>query len=257
MPKPQVITISSNKGGAGKTTTAVHLAAGLALAGNQVLLVDLDKQGHCATFLGRDPTSRLYDLLVKEWTLSELIVEVRPRLHLLASNSETIVAQDFARLRNAQADLLDQTIVERAPGYAYILFDTPPQGLLQECAVYSADLLVVPVPVDYPGMDGAAQFIQVVQHLQTREQLEQVPVLVVPMFVDLRTSESRHNLETLQARFGERVTAPIPVRTRMREAIAEGITIFEYAPRDDIAEIYQELARTVTALLSPSTTEQG
>src|SRR5687767_2467523 len=60
MPKPHVLTISTNKGGAGKTTTAVHLAAGLALDGRRVLLVDLDKQGHCATFVGRDPAPRLY-----------------------------------------------------------------------------------------------------------------------------------------------------------------------------------------------------
>jgi chromosome partitioning protein len=257
MPKPQVITISSNKGGCGKTTTSISLAAGLARAGYQVLLADLDKQGHCATFLGRDPAPRVYDLLVKERPLTELIVEARPRLHLLASNSETIVAQDFARLRNAQADFLERMIVDRAIGYEYILFDTPPQGLFQECAVYSADYLVVPVPVDYPGMDGAAQFIQVVQHLQTREQLEKVPVLIIPMFVDSRTSESRYNLDVLQKRFGERVLTPVPVRTRMREAIAEGETIFEYAPREDIAEIYQALAQTIISLSARSETEQG
>jgi chromosome partitioning protein len=257
MPKPQVVTVSSNKGGCGKTTTSVSLAAGLAHAGHQVLLADLDKQGHCATFLGRDPAPRLYDLLVKERSMTELIVEARPRLHLLASNSETIVAQDFARLRNAQADLLDRMIVERAIGYEYIVFDTPPQGLFQECAVYSADYLVVPVPVDYPGMDGAAQFIQVAQHLQKREQLESVPLLIIPMFVDSRTSESRFNLETLRTRFGERVLTPVPVRTRMREAIAEGETIFEYAPHDDIAEIYQGFAQTLIALAARSDTERG
>lgn len=247
MPKPKVLTISTNKGGAGKTTTAVHLAAGLARAGRQVLLADLDKQGHCATFLGRDPAPRLYDLLVKERPLDELIVEARPRLHLLASNSETIVAQDFARLRNEQADLLEQRIVDRAAGYDYILFDTPPQGLLQECAVYSADLLVVPVPVDYPGMDGAAQFVQVVAHLQTRERLGQAPLLVVPMFVDARTSESRYNLDVLRERFSDRVLTPVPVRTRMREAIAEGETIFEYAPREDIAAIYTTICARIEA----------
>ncbi|HMN26820.1 MAG TPA: ParA family protein [Caldilineaceae bacterium] len=257
MPKAKVVTISSNKGGCGKTTTAVQVAAGLARSGRQVLLVDLDKQGHCATFLGRDPAPRLYDLLVKEHPLTELIIEARPQLHLLAGNSETIVAQDFARLRNVQADLLDQTIVERAIGYTYILFDTPPQGLLQECAVYSANLLMVPVPVDYPGMDGAAQFIQVVEHLQKREQLARVPMLILPMFVDTRTNESRHNLDTLRTRFGERVLAPVPYRTRMREAIAEGLTIFEYAPKEDIAEVYQGLAHKVNASLDLASAEGG
>lgn len=255
MPKPQVVTIATNKGGSGKTTTAVSLAAGLARAGHQVLLVDLDKQGHCATFLGRDPAAQIYALLVKEHPLNELIAEVRPRLHLLASNSETIVAQDFARLRNAQVDLLDQAIVQRAIGYEYILFDTPPQGLFQECAVYCADLLVVPVPVDYPGMDGAAQFMQVVQHLQAREKLTNQLAVVIPMFVDSRTSESQHNLEVLRKRFGDKVLTPVPVRTRMREAIAEGATIFEYAPRDDIAEIYQKLVETIIAFATRSTTE--
>jgi chromosome partitioning protein len=253
MTRPFVFTVSSNKGGAGKTTTAVHLAAGLALGGHQVLLVDLDKQGHCATFLGRDPSPRLYDLLVKERPLAETIVEVRPRLHLLASNSETLVAQDFARLRNAQADLLDNTIVKGAIGYDYLLFDTPPQGLLQECAIYSANALVVPVPVDYPGMDGAAQFVQVVNHLQQREKLAPAPIFIVPMFVDKRTSESRYNLDVLRDRFGERVLAAVPARTRMREAIAEGETIFEYAPTDDIAGVYMDLCRTLAQARTETT----
>ena len=243
-----VLTISSNKGGAGKTTTAVHLAAGLANAGHKVLLVDLDKQGHCATFLGRDPAPKLYALLVKEQPLGELVFEARPRLHLLASNSETLVAQDFARMRNAQADLLNRSIVDVAAGYDFILFDTPPQGLLQECAIYSADVLVVPVPVDYPGMDGAAQFVQVADHIQEREKLQSVRQFIVPMFVDKRTSESRYNLGLLQERFGDEVLEPVPVRTRMREAIAEGETIFDYAPREDIAKIYKGMCDMIVSV---------
>lgn len=255
MPNPKVITISSNKGGVGKTTNAVNLAAGLAQAGHRVLLVDLDKQGHCATFLGRDPAPRLYDLLVKEHPLAELIVEARPNLHLLASNSETLVAQDFARLRNEQADLLERRVVQQAAGYEYILFDAAPQGLMQECAIYSADLLVVPVPVDYPGMDGAAQLLHMVEHLQGREHLARVPILVVPMFVDSRTNESRHNLDVIQQRFGNQVVTQVPIRTRMREAIAEGLTIFEYAPREDITAIYQELAHQLVIALTSKESE--
>ena len=255
MPKPKVLTISTNKGGAGKTTTAVHLAAGLARDNRRVLLVDLDKQGHCATFLGRDPAPRLYDLLVKERALDEVIIEVRPNLHLLASNSETLVAQDFARLRNAQADLLEHTLLDKAIGYDFVIFDTPPQGLLQECAIYSADFLIVPCPVDYPGMDGAAQFVQVVQKMQQREGvppgihngIQGAPIFVIPMFVDMRTSESKFNLTRLRERFGDQVTTPVPARTRMREAIADGATIFEYAPGEDIGEVYMSICRTIQA----------
>ena len=65
------------------------------------------------------------------------------------------------------------------------------------------------------------------------------------MFVDARTSDSRFNIETLRDRFGDRVLAPVPVRTRMREAIAEGKTIFEYAPREDIAELYTEICARI------------
>lgn len=254
MAEPIVITVATAKGGSGKTTGAVHIAAGLALAGRRVLLADLDKQGHCATFLGRDPAPRLYDLLVRERELADLIAEVRPNLHLLAGNSETILAQDFARLRNSQADLLERMLVRKAVGYDYVVFDTPPQGLLQECAVYSADVIVVPVPVDFPGMDGAAQFLQVVRHLQAREHPAAAPkgfpplgaLFFVPMFVDLRTSESKLNLKQLQDRFGDQVLPAVPVRTRMREAIAEGRTIFEFAPTEDIAAIYTAICRTLT-----------
>ncbi len=182
---------------------------------------DLSSRHESPPFLGRDPDTRLYDLLVKEQPLDELIVEARPKLHLLASNSETLVAQDFARLRNAQADLVEVAISSCSRLRPIAHPQPPPQGLFQECAIYSADLIIIPVPVDYPGMDGAAQFVQVVEYLQSREKLGQAPMYLVPMFVDARTSESRYNLGMLRERFSERVLTPVPVRTRMREAIAD------------------------------------
>lgn len=245
MSKPIVITVATNKGGAGKTTTAIHVAAWLALQGHRVLLADLDKQGQCATFLGLAPAARVYDLLVREVIpLPDLLVEARPNLLLLASNPETVIAQDFARLRNAGADLLEKRIVEQAAGTDYVVFDTPPQGLLQECAIYSADVLVVPVPVDYAGMDGASQFVRVAEHFP-RPPGRHAHLLPLPMFVDYRTVESRMNLEELQRRFGSALLPPVPMRVRMRETVAEGKTIFEYAPREDVVEIYTQICTRI------------
>lgn len=246
MTKPTVITVSINKGGAGKTTTAVHIAAWLAQQGRRVLLADLDRQGQCATVLGVPPAPRIYDLLVREnIPLSDLTLEARPNLRLLASNPETVIAQDFARLRGDHADLLERRVVTAAAGYDYIVFDTPPQGLLQECAVYSADVIVLPVPVDYLGMDGAVQFGHFIDQMRSREKLPVVRVLAIPMFVDMRTNESRANLAELEKQFGDRLLPSVPVRTRMREAIAEGKTIFEYAPREDIVDTYARIVSRI------------
>ncbi len=257
MARVKVVTVSTTKGGAGKTTTSVQVAAGLAMANHRILLVDLDKQGHCATFLGIDPAPGLYDLLVKEHPLRELVREVRPNLHLLPSNSDTVVAQDFARLKHAQAVLLETAIVAQATGYDYIVFDTIPQGLLQECAVYSADLIIVPAPVDYPGLDGAGQFEQMVLNIERQNGLHPTTIRVVPMFVDRRTSDARHNLALLQQKFGERVLPEVPVRTKMREAIAEGLTIYEFAPKEDIARIYQTICQQILTLTSQDTAAEG
>jgi chromosome partitioning protein len=101
------------------------------------------------------------------------------------------------------------------------------------------------VPVDYPGMDGVAQFVQVIQRLGEREGRSLAQVYVIPMFVDMRTSESKYNLALLRERFGDYVLNPVPARTRMREAIAEGKTIFEYAPSEDIGGVYRTIARAL------------
>ena len=164
-----------------------------------------------------------------------------------------MVAQDFARLKHAQADLLEKAVVEQATGYDYIVFDTIPQGLLQECAVYSADLIVVPAPVDYPGLDGACQFEQMVLNLERQNDLHPTALRVVPMFVDRRTGDARHNLELLQQKFGERVLPEVPMRTKMREAIAEGVTIYEFAPKEDIADIYHTICQQILTLIDQDT----
>lgn len=248
MAKIGVITVSTTKGGAGKTTTSVHIAAGLATGGSRVLLVDLDKQGHCATFLGADPAPGLYDLLVKERPLRELVREVRPNLHLLPSNSDTVVAQDFARLRNAQGDLLQERIVAQVTGYDYVVFDTIPQGLLQECAVYCANVVVVPAPVDYPGLDGAGQFEQMVNNIVVQNKLDSIAMRVLPMFVDRRTRDAILNLERLQERFGERLLPEVSMSVRMREAISEGETIYEFSPNEKVAKIYRSVCSMVKEL---------
>ena len=146
---------------------------------------------------------------------------------------------------NAQSDLLEVALINKALGYDFIIFDTPPQGLLQECAIYSADLLVSPVPVDYPGMDGVAQFVQTIQSLEQREERPLAPVYVIPMFVDLRTSESKYNLALLRERFGDHVLTPVRCARVCARRLPRVKPSLNMRPTRTLAASYRTIARAL------------
>jgi len=237
-----VITIANQKGGVGKTTTAVTLAHGLALKNHKVLLVDLDPQGHCATLLGMGEEPGVFDLLVNDRSLREVTrFTGRPALWLIPSNKKTATAQVSLVLEGYRHTILLEALAPAVNGRVhYTILDTAPSagGGLQENALYMANLIIIPSAVDYLSLDGIAKVLKTLNALHRPKP----PVLwIVPTFYDEVTRESRANLAMLRDRFGDRVKRPIHRATALREAAAAGRTIFECAPDSRAAEEYAAL----------------
>lgn len=222
------IAVANQKGGVGKTTTAVTLAHGLALRNYRVLLVDLDPQGQCASHLGMKQEGGVFDLLVSDLPLRDVVRTTgRPRLWLLPGNKKTKTAETLMVIERCRISALRQVLDERINGKQlhFCILDTAPSvGGLQENALYAADLLLVPSAVDNLSLEGVRSVIMTLRAVRSR-----LPVLrIVPTFYDRVTKESKANLERLVKQFGDVVTEPIHRATALRECPALGSTIFEH-----------------------------
>jgi chromosome partitioning protein len=237
----KTICSTNMKGGVGKTTVAVTMAHGLARQGNKVLLLDLGPQGHCAISLGLDPEPGVFDLLVNEAPPANVIRETgRPLLNLLPGNSRTSRAASICQLEHIGIDQIGDRLRGELTGYDYLVIDTHPGGYLQELGIYIADALIIPSALDYLALDGVNAIQELTEQLGQRYGSTAKQEIILPMFSD-HTKETTANLESLQTAFPDLVAESIPRRTKAREAVSYGQTIWEYAPKDKSALAYMSL----------------
>ncbi len=235
-----VFAVFNHKGGTGKTTTSVSIAAGLAMAGHRVLLVDTDAQGNVGVSLDKNAEKSLYHVLVMGLPLKTVIQTVRENLDLVASNETLAAAELYLAGRQNRDRILRDRLAPSVRGYDFVILDCSPSlSLMNQNALVFADNVLVPVACDYLSLVGVRQVIKTVRNVN---QLLHHPVKiwgVLPTFYDARANICREAVETLQKHFGERCLPPIRSAIKVKEAPAHGQTIFEYAGASTAADDYR------------------
>jgi chromosome partitioning protein len=242
------IGVSLSKGGVGKTTTAVNVAAGCALAGYRVLLVDTDTQGQASYMLGVKPPGGLAELLTRELTLEQALFRARENLWLLAGGKalagvkRLIDRKDFGGERT-----LSETLQEIDNNYDFVFIDTSPgwDSLTVNVLFYVEELLV-PVSLEIMTIQALGSFFKNVASIKKHRPGLTVKYLV-PNFMDLRVrKKSETLLEKLEALYKDKMCSPIRYNNVLSQAPMYGKTIYEYAPGAKGAQDYKELVRKIT-----------
>jgi len=224
------IAIVNQKGGVGKTTTAVTLAHGLAMAGGRVLLVDLDAQGNCADVLGLDKADGLYRLLFDN-PLRAIISTGRERLDVVLSDKTTLDAKNRLAGEPFREQALSR-VLRKLGGYDICVLDNAPGvDVLQLGALVACDYFLIPVALDYLAVVGAGDALTSVATLVKLGGDCGKFLGILPTMWERTTKESHEQLEALVEQFGKRGWPPIPLDVKAREAPAFGKTLWEYAPK--------------------------
>jgi chromosome partitioning protein len=251
---PRIITVANQKGGVGKTTTAINLATALAAIGESVLIVDIDPQGNASTGLGidrRDRTVSSYDVLTGELTIEEAAVPtavpglsiVPSTLDLLGVEMEIASAPDrVLRLRNALRDAS-----RRAAPFSYVLIDCPPSlNLLTLNSMAAADSVLVPLQCEFFALEGLSQLLETVEQVRGSINPElTIQGIVLTMF-DGRNNLANQVVQDVRAHMGEKVyETVIPRNVRVSEAPSHGKPAILYDLKSSGSQAYLQLASEV------------
>ena len=248
----RIIALVNQKGGVGKSTTAVNLGAALAVSGQRVLVVDTDPQGNTTTGFGIDKAAisrDVYDVLLQQATPDDVIVRTEiESLHLLPATINLAGAEIELVSALSRETRLRQALVPLAIKYDYILIDCPPSlGLLTINALTAAEEIIIPVQAEYYALEGLSQLTAVVRRV--REALNptlHVSGVLVTMF-DGRTRLAMEVLEELERYFPQQMfKTQIPRNVRLSEAPSFGKPVILFDVKSRGAQAYIALAKEVT-----------
>ena len=247
----RVVAVVNQKGGVGKTTTTINLAAALADAGRHVLVVDLDPQANTTSGLGVDPRRRrrtIYDLLSGEASVDEVAVPTSvPRLHLVPSQLDLAGAEIELATQPHREERLRTALADLKGGFGHVLIDCPPSlGLLTLNALAAADEMLIPLQAEYYALEGLGHLMYTHQlvRMGLNPRLEIGGILLTQF--DGRTTLAWDVVGEVRRSYPEKVFRTlIPRNVRVSEAPSHGVPVTVYDPTCRGAEAYRQLALEV------------
>ncbi|ABN77990.1 ParA family protein [Cereibacter sphaeroides] len=252
--KPLILAIANQKGGVGKTTTAINLAAGLAELGARILVVDLDPQGNASTGLGIEAPDRLktsYDLLLDRPDLDEVVLPTRTdNLFICPANADLASADIELAVNEKRSQLLREALRQQGMerfGFDYILIDCPPSlSLLTVNALIACDSVLVPLQSEFFALEGLSQLMLTIREVRgTANPALKIEGVLLTMYdkrnnlSQLVEGDARQNLGDLVFR------TMIPRNVRVSEAPSYALPVLSYDPTSKGSEAYRALAREI------------
>jgi chromosome partitioning protein len=238
----------NHKGGVGKTTTAINLAAGLSRLDKKVLLVDLDPQGNIDVSLKIEAENNLYDALSGKVLLNSTIVNLAKNLDVISS-TETLTKAEYYLYKQDESKMLLKQLLSQINGYDYILIDCPPSlGILNQNALAFCKEVFVPTSTDFLGFDALKKMKDIIEEVNKAYGSNAQITKVIPTLFDTRNKICKQTLAEIKNTFGSRASNPIRMNSKIKEAPKHGKSIFKYAKSSPGAKDYWQLVEEVAGM---------
>jgi len=247
----KIIAVANQKGGVGKTTSAVNLSAGLAQLGKKTLLVDIDPQGNATSGIGinkADIDQCIYNVLIEDLTTQDVVVSTDiPNLDAIPATIQLAGAEIELVPTISREIRLKKALESSVDHYDYIIIDCPPSlGLLTLNSLTAADSVIIPVQCEYYALEGLSQLLNTVRLVQKQLNRDLSIEGVLLTMLDARTNLGLQVIEEVKKYFQDKVYKTIiPRNVRLGEAPSHGKSIFNYDSKSKGAEVYLELAKEV------------
>lgn len=239
------ICVINQKGGVGKTTTAVSLASGLSRRGYRVLLIDMDPQGNVSHSLKRDREKNLYHFLMGECSFVDCLTNLGKNLDLIHSNETLTKVEVFLSGKKDGQRVLSKRL-NGIGGYDYIIIDCAPSlGLLNQNAMLFSDEAIIPVSTNYLALTGLSYMIEAIEEVNKFFKHNLKVSHIIPTMHDMRNKSNKKMLTKLTSEHADKVTNPVRINSKLAEAPASGKSIFAYDPKSRGAIDYNMIVETI------------